>query len=229
MRFIFILFVFTAVHVSAQQSLPISTQSIQLQELIEKSETQIESLKEILKQSKHDTASLEKINGILNKLSAGIDTSLEKYRGTDAYQKAMLELQSNNDFQKVYSDPKDLRESSGHPALEESSEQFDKIMSFQKESVRANQGDLENQTQLETALQKAEAGFVPKLHAQAQLGEWKTNTRLSAQMTELLGAIHAIREELRLARLKSERPELLESLLKGSEIQNQKLQEAKNR
>lgn len=217
----------------AQVSVPGMTESFQLQQLINKSEQQLQSLKAILNYEKQDAASLEKASKILEKLSNGIDKSIEKYHGTEIYEKALLQLQSKDDFKKTYSDSKQVKDqvlNSKNAAVQSSvNGDFEDLVQFQKDSVRANQSDLSNQRQLQEALQSAQSGFVPKIQAQAQLGNWQASTRLSAQLTELLAAIHAMREELRVMRLNEDHTNPLGVLIKGAEVQNEKLREANKR
>lgn len=210
---------------SYADTVPVSTENIQLQKLIDKSETQIKALKEILNYKKEDAAALDKANKILEKMSSGIDKSLKKYQGTEIYEKALLDSQSKQDFKKTYSDAKEVRSEMPTQLLQKSQQHFDELTQFQKDSVRANQTDLARQKQLEQDLEKAEPGFVPKLSTEVELGSWKANTRMSSQITELLSAVQAMREELRLLRLKNENTDTLGLLVKGSEIQNNKLKE----
>ncbi len=210
---------------SAQSPVPLSPDSFQLQKLIVKSEEQIGILKEILHQSKRDAASLEKASKVLEDLSSGIEKSIEKYQGTQAHQQALLALQSKNDYEKTYSDAKTVRErtvQTGTFDQELRRNEFEDLIQFQKESVRANQSDMTNQRRLEEALRAAQPGFIPKIEAQAQLGSWQANTRISAQMTELLTSMHAMREELRALRAKESGPDPLKLLMTGAEIQNRK-------
>jgi hypothetical protein len=191
----------------------VSLESLQLQQLIDKSEQQIRTAKELLNYSKQDTASLEKAAAILEKLSAGIDKSIKKYQGTKAYEKALLEIQSKDDFERPQYDARRPDAKDPH------SKAFDNFIKFQHQSVSANLSDLSNQEKLEQALQSAEQGFVPKIQTQAQLGSWQANTRISAQLAELLSTLHALREDL-LA--KDQNSSGMAALLSGSEIQNQK-------
>lgn len=213
----------------AQETLPISTQNLQLQQLIEKSEQQIKELKDILSYKKQDAASLENASKILEKMSAGIDKSIEKYKGTEIFDKALLDLQSKDDFKKTYAESKEIRDLVHDPTMRASQKNFDDSVKFQKESVRANQSDIVDQKQLQQDLKSAQPGFVPKLQAQAELGNWRASTRMSAQMTELLASIHTMREELRALRLKEEKSDVLNMLITGSEIQNQKLRETNHK
>lgn len=208
--------------------LSIGSENIQLQQLIEKSAEQIKALKEILSYKKQDEASLNKANEILEKLTMGIDESIEKYQGSEAYEKALLDVQAKDDFKNTYSESKKLRDQSPKKDVAtemENKKAFDENIQFQKDSVRANQTDLKYQQQMQQDLQTAGPGFVPKLQAQAQLGNWKSGTRVSTQMTALLAEIAAIREELRIMRLNQQGSDALSVFISGSEIQNQKLKE----
>jgi hypothetical protein len=138
----------------------------------------------------------------------------------------LLDLQSKDDYKKTYSQSKKLRDQT--PELDSANEMESKKalaedIQFQKNSVTANQTDLKYQQQLQKDLQTAEPGFVPKLQAQAQLGNWRSSTRVSTQMTALLTELHAIRQELRTMRLNEQGSNALSVFLSGSEIQNQKL------
>lgn len=220
---------FMAIHSQsfAQQPLDVVSDRFQLQQLINRSDNQIELLKKILSHNEHDSESLKKASDILEKMSSGIDKSIKKYENTEVYNKALLELQSKNDFEKTYGELQELKKQ--QLSTPESKKAFDDTVQFQKNSVKANQADLEQQADIEKVLQTAEQGFIPKLQAQSELGNWKTNTRLSSQMTELLADIHAIREEMRLQHQKESKSDLLNLLLTGSNIQNQKLlKEAKH-
>lgn len=209
----------------------ISPQSLQLQQLIEKSEEQIKSLREMLKYEKRDSESIQNVSVMLQRLSTGIDESIEKFQGTEAFSKALLELQSKSDFKKTYSDSMEIRERN-RPAIEKNGQEasvkndFDDVVAFQKRSVQANNSDLSRQSVLQKALQSAQPGLVPKIQVEAQLGSWQASTRVSAQLTELLSAIHAMREELRSIRLKDEGPNILQLLVNGSKMQSEKLQQA---
>ncbi|MCB0361880.1 MAG: hypothetical protein KDD35_04125 [Bdellovibrionales bacterium] len=206
----------------------LSPQSMQLQELIQQSEEQIKSLHEILKYNKKDSATLDRAGVMLQRLSSGIDQSIEKFQGTESYSKALLELQSKDDFKKTYSDSFEMRESIGlmdsksdQKALDK--DEFKDVVDFQKNSVEANSKDLNRQLVLQKALQSAQPGLIAKMQVEAQLGTWQSNTRVSAQLTELLAAIHAMREEMRAMRMKDGGSDILEMLVNGANIQNQKL------
>lgn len=200
---------------------PISTETLQLRELINNSEQQISALKEILKYSKQDAISLDNASQILNKLSSGINQSIEKYRGTETYEKALLELHKKNNFKNTFADSQELRQNLDI-SKNANKQTYNDSIKFQKESVRANESDLKQRSELQAALITAQPGLIPKIEAQTQLGIWQTNTRMSLQMTELLASIHAMREELRILRLKENQGNNLNTLVQGAEILNQK-------
>lgn len=195
---------------------PISAESMQLRILINKSEEQIRALNEMVKYGQRDSDSLEKASKILNELHAGMDRSIEKYQGTKTYQKALMKLQSQDDFKRTYSDAAEQRQRRSQPA------DLNQI-EFQKQSVLANQEDLAKLEDLERTLKSAEQGLVPKIQAQAQIGSWQANARVSAQMTELLSSIQAMREEMRGRQESSADP--LSLLLKGTEALSNKQSE----
>lgn len=225
-----VFFLITQILTFAQS--PFSAENVQLQRLINKSEEQIKSLKQVLKYSKQDAASLEKAARILEEMSSGIDKSIEKYQGTKTYEKALIELQSKDDFKSTYADSERMRnqyakqEVGGQDALDTA---FVDLVKFQKESVKANASDLSDQEKLQQALLSGQQGFIPKIQAQAQLGSWQANTRVSSQLTELLAAVHAVREELRALRLNEGNSSAVGTLVNGAEIQNQKQREGSNR
>lgn len=191
---------------------PISTNSYQLQQLVNTSKQQLKSAKELLEYGKRDSDYLERSSRVLDKLSAGVERSIEKYQGTAIYEKALLKLQSD-----------DLgHQKQAKPTLENSQQRFE---TFQAESVKANLSDLTDQQKLSEALRASEPGFVPKIQTQTQLGNWQANTRVSSQLTELLSAVRGLREDLN---AKENNTSGLAELLEGAEIQNQKQREVKN-
>jgi hypothetical protein len=194
----------------AQVSVPLSAQSWQLEQLIRQSQDQLQAVQEILKYSKHDTESLERAAKILDRLSQGIDQSIEKYQGTPIYEKALLQMQAEAAKQKEAPTPE---------SPEKTNERFAR---FQSESLKANLADLDNQRKLGEALKTAGPGFVPKIQSEAQLGSWRAGTRVSAQLAELLTATHDLHEDLR---AKNQRPSVLTEFLKSVEAQNQKQRE----
>lgn len=193
-----------------------SADSIQLQQLINNSDQQLKAVKELIRYSQQDATSLERASRVLDKLSAGLDKSIEKYQGTKVYEQALLELQST-DRSDEYG-PASRRPISGDLA----NKSAEKFARFQKESLNANLSELKNQEGLAQALRTADQGFIPKLTTQAMLGNWQSNTRVSAQMTELLWNIHALREDMR---TRDQGSNGLAELLTGSEILNQKQRE----
>lgn len=206
--------------------IPTTTEMFQLQELIEKSERQIESLNEILKYSKNDSASLEKAVLLLEKMNAGLDQTISSFEGTETYDRALVEIQSKEKFFDNYSDREKLVEEIsaqiGKKGMDELS--ADRI-DFQKKTVQANRADHQRQKILKEELKTAEPGLVDKIIAQAELEQWQTNTRMSSQLAELLASIGVIREELQLWRLKQESSGASNKLLLGAEAQNRKLKE----
>lgn len=185
----------------------VSTESMQLQQLIHQSEEQLKALKEILSNSKQDTKSLEKASQILDQLSQGIDRSIEQFQGTPAYEKALLQIQSDR-----------LAEEKKKNDLSKNKD----FQKYQNDSWQANQSDLDQQQKIETALRSAEPAFVPKLQTQAQIGSWRTATRVSSQLSEILSNVQGLREDLK---NKDQTAAGLAFLLKGSEAQNQKQRE----
>lgn len=209
--------------------LPVSTDTVQLQQLVNKSEEQVQQLKAILEYQQQDGANLARASQILEKLTDGLDRSIRQYEGTKAYADALVELQKDNDYALTYSDSSRVRSQlpgrQGPKSLAAknlSERDYESIVKFQKESVKANESDLDQQQKLEQALSVGQAGFVPKIEAQAQLGSWQTNTRVSAQLTELLSTMQAMREELRALRDKDQASDAMTELIKGSEIQNER-------
>lgn len=216
----------------SQTLTPRVAEAYQLQQIIKKSEEQIELLREVLKSSQQDSASLERTYEILEKLSEGIDRSLESYVGSEAYSKALLSRQAKNDFESTHRDSKNLRkwiaEKDKSESHEISDEKFKEFIEFQKQSVLANKKDLQVHEKLQSSLMEAPAAFVPKIQTQIQLEQWKTHIRISTQLTEALSAMTAMREELRAARL-SNKSDGLGVLIQGAEMQNKKVKELKLR
>ena len=190
--------------------MPISTDSVQLQQLVNTSKQQLKTAREQLQYGKRDADYLEKSSRNLEQLSAGIDRSIEKYQGTAVFEKALLKLQS---------------EGLDHQGSDKTSSENEKskqhFESFQSESVKANLSDLTDQQKLAEALRSAEQGFIPKIQTQTQLGNWQASTRVSSQLTELLTAIHSLSADVRANNLNSGG---LAELMQGAEIQNQKQQ-----
>lgn len=215
------LILFFQFNVFAQMPVTFSSETFQLQKLVVNSEQQVKSLKQLLKQKKYDAATLDKATRILERMSLGIDKSIEAYKGTAVYESAILKLQAQNDYAKTYKDFQNVGSGKTNVSSSASGQAINDLVQFQKDSVRANLSDLHRQEKLHSALQSAEPGFVPKIEAQAQIGQWQASTRLSAQMTELLTAVLAMREEIRLWRSSQMGAQGLETLVKGSELQNQ--------
>jgi hypothetical protein len=183
---------------SAQTSLPLSPDSLQLQALIKTSQEQLALIKQLLEQGQRDGDTLNRAMLALNKLSQGVDQSLEKYQGSAAYQQALLMVQS-----------------------QAKPEQFGR---FQQAAENAARADLEAQENLNKALLTAGPGFVPKIQAQAQIGSWRSNTRVSAQLAELVTEVHELKNEMQ-GRGKSAFD--FSALIKGSEYQSQKQREVR--
>lgn len=196
---------------SAFSQMPISTEAYQLQQLVEVSKQQLKSAKEMLEYGKQDADALERSTRALQKLSAGIDESIEKYQGTAAYEQALLALQAEDAAKKDF-----------NPGALDSKKSDARFNTFQSQTVKASQADLIEQQKLSEALRTAEQGFVTKLHAQSQIGNWQTNTRVSSQLTELISAIHGLRQDLA---EKNQGRTILEEILMGAEIQNKKQRE----
>lgn len=185
-------------------------ESIQLQKLILNSEQQLKTLREILEVNHRDADAIVRTARLLENLSAGLDRSIEAFKGTDAYAQALLRMQTESaqklGFQQPTADEKRLRD-------------------FQQQTISANRDDLEDQRRLAERLSAAEPGFVPKLQAQAALGDWRSNTRLSIQMAELLASIQILREDLK---ARSPGGAALAALVEGAEVQNRKQREGVN-
>lgn len=198
------------ISVAAHAQVPLTPQAWQLQQLVNHSAAQLKATREMLEFSKQDSASMADASRMLQSLALGIGRSIQPYQGTKTYEQALLKLQAED-------------AGSGSEPEKNSPEakkrRAERISNFQAQNLSANRADLENQNKLETALRTAEPGFVPKIQAQAQLGAWQTNTRLSAQLAELLAAIHGLRADLN---GKESRMGSFEAILKGSELQNQK-------
>jgi hypothetical protein len=186
--------------VSAQ---PVSVESLQMQRLITTAEAQLKSIRELLKASNQDAKSLDAASHSLEKLTAGLEKSVAQFQGTKEYQDALLQLQSDAGS-KLKPDERQER--------------------FQKESVRANLVDLDEVKKLSSALKTAEPGFVPKIAAEAQLGAWQSNARISAQLTEVVSELRTLQSQL--GGGKGTELSGLAALIRGSEMQNEKQKEA---
>lgn len=207
-------------------------ENIQLERLITNSEQEVKSLRELIKKGEADTQILERAATVLEKISTGIDKSIEPYQGTELFTQALIQSQSSDDFSRTFSDVKTLNKLSAELESQakiknpkEKGNDLESVIGdiakFQKESVKANSEDLENQSKLRNTINTAPPGFIEKVRAEIEINNWQTNTRLSAQMTEMLSVMHAIREELRLNRAKNESANPLESLIIGSDQQNE--------
>lgn len=223
MKFL-ILLTITLSPIIATPSVPISTQSIQLQQLIRQSERQIESLQEIINYSKKETATLDKALRVLENLTLGIDESIQQYKGTDIYERALLRLQMEDEFSRTFTDSEQVRMLTEEGADQAPGNKMSTtdISEFQKQSVKANQAALDQIEELKEHLSSVQPGIVPKIQAQIQLSTWQSNTQLSMQLTEIISVIHAIREEMRLLRTNNENQNTWNQLVIGSEIQNKK-------
>lgn len=176
-------------------AIPITPDSLQLQALVKNSKEQLILIKQLVEQGQRDEDSLRRAVIALDKLSQGLDRSLEKYQGTKVYEQAqaMLESQSRPN----------------HDAA------------FRSAAIAANREELAQQLELSQALKSAEAGFVPKIHAQAQIGAWRANTRISMQLDELNAQMAELRQGAG-----RRGPFDLSVLIRGSQQQNAKQREA---
>ncbi|MBX3023010.1 MAG: hypothetical protein KF799_15145 [Bdellovibrionales bacterium] len=198
-----IFFIFTPV--LAQ---PISTETWQLQQLIDKSEQQVRSARELIKYSQRDSQALEKAARLLQEMSNGIDKSIEGYKGTRVYEQALLQMQAQDQ---------------SAPSEKDRAKIIERVSRFRAQSLKANQSDLQAQEKLEQALQTAAPGFIPKLQAQAQLGHWQTTTRLSVQLAEFISTMQNTCDP---QGGKDGSMKGLAALLAGSEVQNRKQRES---
>lgn len=205
-----LLFFFVALGASAQSPLQISTEGMQLEQLIEQSQAQLKEISELVAYSKKDVASLETASQSLEKLSSGIGASIEKYQGTKAYEKALLQLQTET---------QEENQKQHDSEVEPRSKDSERLLKFQDQSVKANLADLEAQQKLEGALNTAGQGFIPKIQTQAQLGTWQASTRVSTQLSQLLANVDGLRTELK---AQSGAANGLSSLVKGAELQNER-------
>lgn len=176
-------------------AIPITPDSFQLQALVKNSKEQLVLIKQLVEQGQRDEDSLRRAVIALDKLSQGLDRSLEKYQGTKVYEHAQAMLQS--------------QARPNHDGA------------FRSAAMAANQEELAQQLELSQALKNAEAGFVPKIHAQAQIGAWRANTRISMQLDELNAQMIELRQGAG-----KRGPFDLSVLIRGSEQQNEKQREA---
>lgn len=193
--------------ISARLAFGFSTEDIQLRQLVEKSQQQLESIRELLKVSQQDAKTQEAAKKSLEKLSAGIDQSIGAFQGTKAYDQALLQLQAE-----------DLKEQTKRGGAKPGPEK-ERYLKFQTQTLQANADSLEQVKKLEDSLKTAGQGFIPKLQSQAQLGNWQTSARISAQLGELLSAIHGLRQDIK-------GTNILDTLVEGADAQNQKQREA---
>lgn len=183
--------------------------SWQLQQLIQKSEQQIELLKEVLKTSQQDAQIMTRVSQALDELTRGIDSSIQKFQGTPEFLEAMNSLQAER-YRVSTRQMKDHR-GEGVEAR------------FTDQSLRANVEDLKIQMKLQETLSAAPPGFVSKIHAEGQLGAWQTATRISAQLAELIEISRAIRDELEAQKRHANAISLFNHLVKSADVQNEQL------
>lgn len=220
----FFLIFFWCQAIGAQMPTPLSTHTFQLEKLIQQSEQQIQATKELIKYKKQDSQSLENLISLLNGLSKGLDQSIEKYKGTEIYQKALIESQVKDDYQRTYKDSQVLVQQHPSKITDKSDKEFIDIIGikeFQKKSVKANRADLVQQQNIQKIINNSSPVFLQKVGVQTLLAQWRTQTRLSMQMTELLAVIHAMREEMRSERWRQQPHTGLNTLIEGSQLQNQ--------
>lgn len=180
---------------------------------------QIQLLKALVENGKDDQKSLREAHEILMRLSEGIDKTLEPYRASEEYQKAIAALQavkSQKPAQPVPFDYLGLTEIEQQAWEEDTAYNTD----FEKYVTSANIADLQDKEALEKILQDAPPGFVPKLNAEANAKAWESNVRLSMQLTELLRDVRRITDEMKRKRLieKRQRAEELKALKDSFEL-----------
>lgn len=188
----------------------------QMERLIRSSEKQLEAARELIQHAQQDTANQQRALSLLEQMSKGIEQQIKPLQGSPMYDQALLKLQE---------DPAGSLHAASAPPSGESEEQARKrenFTQFQAQSHRADLEDLANRDKLAEALIKAQPGFVPKLQTQAELGQWETNVRISAKLTELLGAIQGLRHDLRGQR-NNDTPEGFGLFLSGANEQSKKL------
>jgi hypothetical protein len=190
--------------------------AIQMQRLIETSQAQLKTAQDLLVQARQDSSSLDRAAGVLDQLAKGIDQQIQPLQGTSAYNQAILKLQAEKSGATQVGAAAQPRET------EEQAQSRQNLNQLQQQSQRANLDDLTRHEQISQALIKAQPGFVPKLQAQAELGQWQTNVRISAQLTELLASIQGLRQELRGSR--GDMPEGFGLFLSGAAEQSKKMQ-----
>ena len=215
----FLVTVFSAASVSAATP---GLDSVQMQRLIRTAEHQLEVAREMLKQNQQDSANQERVLAILEQLSKGIEMQIQPLQGSTVYDQALLKLQEDADG---------ALKQSAIPRAGETDEQAkarENFVQFQMQSHKADFEDIVNRNRLAEALAKAPPGFVPKLQTQAELGQWQTNVRISAKLTELLSAIQGLRRDLRGGRSEN-RPEGFGLFLSGAAEQSKKQRQEVNR
>jgi hypothetical protein len=213
--------IFNFIFIQAVAQFPVSD-SVLLQQLVVRARQQVESLREIVKYGKKDSDSMDRVRASLGQLTAGLNQTVEKFKGSKAYNQALLELQKKQEYQNTFKDSENVRTQIPAESQKPPENIADGIQ-FQKQSVQGNEADFQQQNKIQAALSTAQPGFIPKLQTQVQLGQWQTDIRLSTQITELLAVIHAMREELHLLRAKQDDQNGLSRLLSGAEMQNEKL------
>lgn len=217
-----ILVFFLALQASSALAQTAGLDSIQMQRLIEATQQQLKATEKLLAEAQRDSASLEKASSLLDQMAKGIDHEIKPLQGTPIYNQALLKLQN---------EPSGAVKSAAEPVAGESEEQGrvrQNFTHFQEESHRADMEDMANQGQISEALINAPPGFVPKLQTQAELGQWQTQVRISAQLTELLAAIHGLRKDLNKTQ-KDGKPEGFGLFLMGAAEQSSKLKGGMNR
>lgn len=195
--------------ICAPLAFALSTEDIQLRQLVEKSEQQLQSIRELLKVSRQDAETQEAAKKSLEKLSAGIDQSIGAFQGTKAYEQALLQLQAE--------ELKEQAKRSGTRAEPEKK----RFLEFQNQTLQANSDTLAQVKKLEDSLRTAGQGFIPKIQSQAQLGNWQASARISAQLGELLSAVHGLRQDLA-------GTNTLGVFVNSADAQNQKQREAES-
>lgn len=182
-----------------------SLDNLQLRMLVEKSEEQLNEMKKLIKLSRKDAESLRDLANTAGKLAEGLDRHLVQFEDSSIYEKALVELQKENNFSSTFAESENLRNKLSHRDESEHSQQgFDGFKEFQKRSVQAHSSDLKDLEQIQRELEGAPPGYLNKVQTQLSLRQWQTETRISSQMTELLATMKSMREELRALRLKDQ-------------------------
>lgn len=196
--------------------------AVQMQRLIETSQQQLKAAQELLGQARRDSSSLEKAAGVLDQMSKGLDQQIKPLQGTAVYSQAILKLQDEQNGAAKFGAMARPGES------EEQALSRQNFFQVQQQSHKADLDDLSTQDKLSQALVNAQPGFVPKIQTQAQLGQWQTQVRISAQLTELLAAIHGLRQDLS-GTTAHTGPQGFGLFLSGAAEQSKKLQREVNR